>query len=331
MKNPDSPVCSWQARLAAATLKSEDLGKALDLPTLPPAPKAEAQFPLRVPPEFMAAIHPGRVDDPLLRQVFPTPEEEEDTPGFMSDPVGDKEAMLRPGLLHKYHGRVLLIATGACAIHCRYCFRRQFPYHKAHAASDNFAEALAHIAQDASIREVILSGGDPLVLSDRRLSALAEALAAIAHVKRLRIHTRVPTVLPERIDDAFMAWFAPLVIHKIVVLHVNHAQEMTPAASKAIARLRSAGAILLNQAVLLRGVNDTLEAQEQLAEALFDAGVLPYYLHMLDKVQGAAHFEVGEAEAIALIESMRRRLPGYLVPRLVREVAGAPSKQPVMP
>ncbi|MEW5972986.1 MAG: EF-P beta-lysylation protein EpmB [Pseudomonadota bacterium] len=330
MKNPDSPVRSWQAKLAAATLSGADLAAALGLPPSARAPRAEEQFPVRVPPGFLAAIAPGRVDDPLLRQVLPAPEEDVVVPGFVADPVGDGAVMLRPGLLRKYHGRVLLITTGACAIHCRYCFRRHFPYHEAHVAGDDFAEALEHIAKDASIREVILSGGDPLVLSDRRLGALSGALAAIPHVERLRIHTRVPTVLPERISDEFIAWFAPLSVRKVVVVHVNHANELSPSARAALKRLQEGGATLLNQAVLLRGVNDTLDAQEQLADALFDAGVLPYYLHMLDRVHGAAHFEVGEAEAQALVEAMRGRLPGYLVPRLVREVAGAPSKLPVM-
>lgn len=330
MKNPDSPVRSWQTQLADATLSGAELAAALGLPSLPRAPGAERQFPVRVPPGFLAAIAPGRVDDPLLRQVLPVPEEEAVVPGFMADPVGDGAVMLRPGLLRKYHGRVLLITTGACAIHCRYCFRRHFPYQEAHAGGDGFAEALEYIATDASIREVILSGGDPLVLSDRRLGALSAALAAIPHVERLRIHTRVPTVLPERINDEFIAWFAPLSVRKVVVVHVNHANELSPSARAALKRLQEGGATLLNQAVLLRGVNDTLDAQEQLVNALFDAGVMPYYLHMLDRVHGAAHFEVGEAEAQALVEAMRGRLPGYLVPRLVREVAGAPSKLPVM-
>jgi EF-P beta-lysylation protein EpmB len=330
MKNTDSLAPPWQAKLADANLSGAELAAALGLPSVPHAPGAEGQFPVRVPPGFLAAITPGRVDDPLLRQVLPVPEEEVVVPGFMADPVGDEAVMLRPGLLRKYHGRVLLITTGACAIHCRYCFRRHFPYQEAHAGADGFAEALEHIATDALIREVILSGGDPLVLSDRRLGALTRALAAIPHVERLRIHTRVPTVLPERISDEFIAWFAPLSVRKVVVVHVNHANELSPSARAALKRLQEGDATLLNQAVLLRGVNDTLDAQEQLANALFDAGVMPYYLHMLDRVQGAAHFEVGEAEARALVEAMRGRLPGYLVPRLVREVVGAPSKQPVM-
>lgn len=329
MRNPASPPRPWQAQLAAARLDGAGLAQALGLPALPRAPAAERQFPVRVPPAFLAAIAPGEVDDPLLRQVLPVPEEEATVAGFGSDPLGEGQAMPRPGVLHKYHGRVLLIVTGACAIHCRYCFRRHFPYPEAQAGGEDFGAALDYIAQDASIREVILSGGDPLVLSDRRLEALTQALATLPHVERLRLHTRVPTVLPERIDADFLGWFAPLSLRKVVVVHVNHANELTPPARAALARLREAGATLLNQAVLLRGVNDTLKAQVELAEALFDAGVLPYYLHLLDRVQGAAHFEVGEGDARALLAAMRARLPGYLVPRLVREEAGAPFKRPV--
>lgn len=329
MKNPAHPAHLWQARLAEASRSAANLVEGLELPPASCSSVAEAKFGVRVPPEFLSAIVPGRLDDPLLRQILPLPDEEHDALGFTVDPVGDLGAMLRPGLLHKYHGRVLLIATGGCTIHCRYCFRRHFPYQEAHASGEDFAQALDYIAGDVSIREVILSGGDPLVLSDRRLRVLSGALAAIQHVETLRLHTRVPTVLPERIDDAFLGWFGPLGLRKVVVVHVNHANELTPSACAALERLRECGATLLNQAVLLRGVNDTLEAQEQLAETLFDAGVLPYYLHLLDRVQGAAHFEVGEAEALRLMDAIRARLPGYLVPRLVREVAGASSKMPV--
>ncbi len=328
MKQPDAPKPVWQARLAAAIRSREALAQALHLPS-PQAFGAEAQFPVRVPQGYLEAIVPGCMDDPLLRQVLPTAEEEVTAPGFVLDPVGDREAMPCPGLLHKYHGRVLLIVTQACAIHCRYCFRRHFPYAEAQASEDDFSAALDYIARDDSIREVILSGGDPLVVGDRRLAALAGALSAIPHVACLRLHSRVPTVLPERIDEGFLAWFAPLALRKVVVLHVNHAQELTAAARAALRRLEEAGAILLNQAVLLRGVNDTLAAQEGLAYALFDAGVLPYYLHMLDRVQGAAHFEVEKAQAQALMQALRERLPGYLVPRLVREVAGDACKRPV--
>ena len=237
--------------------------------------------------------------------------------------------MCAPGLLTKYQGRALLVATGACAVHCRYCFRRHFPYADANPRADGWRAALAAIAADPTIDEVILSGGDPLSLSDTRLSELVAALAALPQLKRLRIHTRQPVVLPERVDAALLAWLAPLRLQKVVVLHVNHAQELDASVADACAKLRDAGATLLNQSVLLRGVNDSVDALAALSERLFALGVLPYYLHQLDRVQGAAHFEVNDRTALALHAALTARLPGYLVPRLVREVAGAPAKQPI--
>lgn len=308
-----------------------ELLRLLDLPaTLLAATRAGArQFPLRVPRGYVARMRPGDPDDPLLRQVLPLHEDLGALAGFAADPVGDLEAMPVPGLLHKYAGRVLLVATGACAVHCRYCFRRHFPYGEAHAAPRQWEAALSYIRRDASIEEVILSGGDPLSLSDRRLAELARALADIPHLRRLRIHTRQPIVLPERVDAALLRWLSACPLQTVVVLHCNHANEIGPEVRTAIAALRDTGATLLNQAVLLRGVNDRLEELSALSRALFEAGVLPYYLHLLDRVTGAAHFEVPESEAIALHNELNGLLPGYLVPRLVREEKGAPSKLPV--
>jgi EF-P beta-lysylation protein EpmB len=268
--------------------------------------------------------------DPLLRQVLPLGAELEAVAGFRDDPVGDRPASLGTGLLRKYHGRVLLIATGACAVHCRYCFRRHFPYGEENASADGFAPALERIAADPGIREVILSGGDPLTLSDRRLGELVRRLAAMPHLVRLRIHTRLPVVLPERVDDRLLEWLAGTRLAKIVVVHANHANEIDRPVREALARLRRAGASLLNQSVLLRGVNDDAGALADLSEALFAEGVLPYYLHLLDRVRGAAHFEVPEPEARGTYEALRARLPGYLLPRLVRELPGAPAKLPVL-
>ncbi len=237
-------------------------------------------------------------------------------------------------MLHKYHGRALLVTTGACAIHCRYCFRREFPYGEQHAGRQDFAAALAAIRADSSIAEVLLSGGDPLTLSDRRLAGLLEGLEAIPHVRRVRVHTRLPVVLPERIDDGFLTvWNAPRRLQRIAVIHANHAQELrdAPDVSAALAALQSTGTTLLNQSVLLRGVNDSVAALEDLSVALFEAGVLPYYLHVLDPVRGAAHFDVPESEARDLHSSLTARLPGYLVPKLVREVAGAAAKTMLPP
>ena len=292
-------------------------------------PADGAGFRLRVPRGFAARMRPGDARDPLLLQVLPQLAELEAVPGFVTDPVGDLAAREAPGLLHKYQGRALLIASGSCAIHCRYCFRRHFPYGEETAATGQWRQALAHVAADASIRELILSGGDPLALATPKLEELTRGLADIAHVKRLRIHTRLPVVLPERIDQALLAWLASLPLEKVLVLHANHANEFDAAVDRACARLREAGVLLLNQSVLLRGINDDADALAALSERLIAAGVLPYYLHQLDPVQGAAHFAVDDASARGLIESLRARLPGYLVPRLVREVAGDPAKRPL--
>ncbi len=322
---------AWQQELARAITDPETLLAATGLGTewLPAARAAARLFPLRVPRGFVARIRRGDPHDPLLRQVLPLAEECVTASGFAADPVGDAAAMTVPGVLHKYRGRVLLTATGACAVHCRYCFRRHFPYADANPAVDRWQAALGYIAGDASISEIILSGGDPLTLSDRRLGELTDALAAIPHVQRLRIHTRLPIVLPERVDAGLLAWFGSLRLPGVVVVHVNHANELDAAVKAALARLKDAGVQLLNQSVLLRGVNDSGDALVTLSEALFACGVLPYYLHLLDKVQGAAHFDVPEPTAQAIATDMRGRLPGYLVPRLVRERPGAAAKIPI--
>ncbi len=322
---------AWQQELACAVTDPGELIAAvgLDAEWLPAARAAARLFPLKVPRGFIARMRRGDPRDPLLRQVLPLGAELEEAAGFTDDPVGDGAAQVAPGVLHKYHGRALLTATGACAVHCRYCFRRHFPYAEANASADGFDAALAHIAADASLREVILSGGDPLMLSDRRLADFVARLATIPHVARLRVHTRVPVVLPSRVDNKLTGWLAGTRFATVVVLHANHANEINTDVRAAMARLRDAGATLLNQSVLLCGVNDDEDVLANLSEALFDAGVLPYYLHLLDRVQGAAHFEVPEPRARALHGGLLARLPGYLVPRLVRELPGMPSKLPV--
>lgn len=292
-------------------------------------PAADTGFALRVPAGFIARMRHGDATDPLLLQVLPQAAELLEAAGFVDDAVGDLAARGATGVLHKYEGRALLVATGSCAVHCRYCFRRHFPYAEQTAASNRWRDAIEHLRTDRSIGEVILSGGDPLSLATAKLAELTDELRRIPHIRRLRIHTRLPVVLPERVDRELIDWLGGLPWQRVVVLHANHANEFDRSVTDACTRLRASGAILLNQAVLLRGINDRVEAQAALSEALFDNGVLPYYLHQLDRVRGAAHFEVGDDEARALIEALRARLPGYLVPRLVRETAGAPSKQPV--
>jgi EF-P beta-lysylation protein EpmB len=249
--------------------------------------------------------------------------------GFVTDPVGDMDRRAAKGLLHKYQGRALLVTTGSCAVNCRYCFRRHFPYAEETAARDGWREAVQAIRADTGIDEVILSGGDPLSLSTTKLAELTDRLGAISHVKRLRIHTRLPIVLPERVDGELEAWLRHLRLQRVVVLHANHPNELDDGVAEACSRIAGTGATLLNQSVLLRGINDDADTLQALSERLFACGVLPYYLHQLDRVEGVAHFEVGDERAHALVDAIRTRLPGYLVPRLVREVAGAPSKMPL--
>lgn len=288
-----------------------------------------AQFPLRVPRGFVARMRHGDPNDPLLRQVLPLDDEDRIVPGFELDAVGDIAARTGGGVLRKYHGRVLLVATGSCAIHCRYCFRRHFAYADDTAARANWQPALDLIAADDGIDEVILSGGDPLSLATAKLAELTDALAGIAHLKRLRIHTRLPVVLPERVDAGLLAWLRVLPWPVAIVIHANHANEFDPSVDAALARLRAAGATLLNQAVLLRGVNDSVDALAALSERAYTAGVLPYYLHQLDRVAGTAHFEVDDDRARHLHAALSARLSGYLLPKLVREVAGEPGKRPL--
>ncbi len=289
---------------------------------------AVAQFPLRVPRGFVAKMRHGDPGDPLLRQVLPILDEERIAPGFDLDAVGDAAARGATGVIHKYAGRALLVATGSCAVHCRYCFRRHFPYAGQTAAAGHWSAALDYLRADTSIEEVLLSGGDPLSLSTAKLGELTDALARIRHVRRLRIHTRLPVVLPERVDDELLDWLRRLPQQVVIVIHANHANEFDTDVDAALDSLRSLGVTLLNQSVLLRGVNDDADALVALSQRLFDAGVLPYYLHQLDRVAGAAHFEVADTEARILHAALLARLPGYLVPRLVREVAGEPSKTP---
>ncbi|MEI7037129.1 EF-P beta-lysylation protein EpmB [Fulvimonas yonginensis] len=326
--SPSAP--DWRDLWRSAVTDADELLRMLGLDHLAGMlPPGDAGFALRVPRGFVARMRPGDPRDPLLLQVLPQLAERDPVPGFVADAVGDLAAREARGVLHKYHGRALLIASGSCAVNCRYCFRRHFPYGEETAAAGQWRQALAHLRTDPSISELILSGGDPLALATHKLEELARGLADLPHVTRLRIHTRLPVVLPERIDGPFLAWLQALPLQKVIVLHANHANEFDGAVDAACTALRGAGATLLNQAVLLRGINDDADALAALSERLFAAGVLPYYLHQLDRVQGAAHFEVDDARAHALVEAVRRRLPGYLVPRLVREVAGDASKRPL--
>lgn len=287
------------------------------------------QFAQRVPEGFVARMRHGDPHDPLLRQVLPIDAEMRQVPGFSLDAVGDGAAKKATGVIQKYRGRALLVTTGSCAINCRYCFRRHFDYGTENAAKGGWQDAVRAIAEDPGIDEVILSGGDPLSLATHKLVELTDALRAIPHLRRLRIHSRLPVVLPERVDEDLVAWLGSLPWPLAFVIHANHANEFDASVDAALARLRAAGAQLLNQAVLLRGINDSEDALAALSERSFAAGVMPYYLYQLDRVEGVAHFEVDDATAKALIAALTARLSGYLVPKLVRELPGDPSKRPV--
>lgn len=318
----------WHRSLAKAIRDPDELLDRLGLSgSLRPAVHQAARlFPLMVPESFLRRIEPSNPDDPLLRQVLPLFEETLDVPGFELDAVDDASFRLAPGLLKKYSGRALLIATGSCAVHCRYCFRRHYPYGEEPRRLDDWQPALDAIAEDFSIEEVLLSGGDPLMLTDQRLGDLLDRLEAIPHLRRLRIHTRLPIVLPDRVTGTLLDRLTKCRLTTVIVVHANHAAELVADCAEALRKLVAAPLTVLNQAVLLRGVNDSIEAQCNLSTALIDVGVLPYYLHQLDRVAGAAHFEVPVEEGRALIQEMRRRLPGYAVPRFVQEIPGEAHK-----
>lgn len=325
---PERRTPEWQIELTAAFTRPAELLAYLQLPPDLPSLQLGAirHFPLRVPRGFAARMEKGNAEDPLFKQIWPSLQEQNEAPAFTLDAVGDVKRLKAGGLIHKYQGRALVITTGACAVNCRYCFRRHFPYSEARAARSQWQALLDALRADPSIEEVILSGGDPLSLSDDKLAALAQGLDEIPHLKRLRIHTRQPVVLPQRVDDALLGWLTASRLQKIVVLHINHPNELDAEVGLALGRLRAAQIPLLNQAVLLRGINDSPPVLKTLSERLFAFGVLPYYLNLLDRVQGAAHYEVDEATGKALVRKIASELPGYLVPRLVRDVEGQPSK-----
>jgi L-lysine 2,3-aminomutase len=370
MKHSPAPSAPWQRTLREAVRTWPELAAMLELPEHGSGgftPKRR-DFPLLVPRGYIARMRQRDPLDPLLLQVLPRAAERDTVPGYGNDPVAEV-SLAASGVLRKYRGRALLITTGSCPVHCRYCFRRAFPYSAQLAARGDFAPALRAIAADTSINEIILSGGDPLSLSNDRLAALFDRLAAIPWLRTVRIHTRFPIMIPERIDDELCAMLDHLRgrvatmpeagcrhgsveegtveegtadavaaraderraagLRTVIVVHTNRANEIDTPVSTALRRLGSVSDAVLNQAVLLRGINDDAHSLAALSEALFDSGVLPYYLHLLDRVAGAAHFDVDEDTGRALISTLRAQLPGYLVPRLVRELPGAPGKTPI--
>ncbi len=318
----------WQTALMHAVTDPKELLTLLELDHrwLDAANQAARHFKLKVPHSFIARMQKKNINDPLLRQVLPVGEELQHSAGYLADPLQELEFNPIPGLLHKYHGRVLLTYVATCAINCRYCFRREFPYKKNNPGSTGWQDALDYISRDTSIREVILSGGDPLVANDLVLKQFVTSLATIPHVTRLRIHSRIPVVLPERITPEFIQAITGTRLKTVLIIHCNHAQEINQAVKLAMQQLAKAQVLLLNQSVLLKNINDHADTLIALSEALFDAGVQPYYLHVLDKVRGTAHFDLDRQIALSLHKSMTERLPGYLVPKLACEQPGAPAK-----
>lgn len=321
---------NWQKELASAFTDPEQLLKYLQFEPQKYADDIRARklFPMRVPLPFANRIKKGDINDPLLMQVFPLKQEFDNAKGFVQDPLQEQQSQT-PGMLHKYQSRVLLIVRGGCAVNCRYCFRRHFPYADNAVNKQGWQEALDYIRADPQINEVIFSGGDPLMANDEHLAWLTEQIESISHVTRLRIHTRLPVVIPNRINADLIKWFSNSRLQAVMVLHINHANEIDQALADKLLLLKKSGVTLLNQAVLLKNINDNVDAQQQLSERLFSAGILPYYIHMLDKVEGASHFDVSEQRALEIMAELIKRQPGFLVPKLVRELAGQPGKTPL--
>lgn len=317
----------WTNQLRDAFRHPQRLAAHLGIPleSLPPC-RESAHFPLLVPRAFADRMEPGNPLDPLLLQVWPQQAELESTPEEMADPVGDRVSIRSPGLLQKYRSRALILATGACAIHCRYCFRQEFPYNE---SSADWEPRLAHLRMHPEIDEVVLSGGDPLMLGNSVLQHRWQTLERIPHLRTLRIHTRLPVVLPDRIDQQLETLVRSSRLRVVVVIHSNHERELDGHVARSMDRLRRSGATLLNQSVLLAGINDSVDALHGLSNRLWEIGVLPYYLHALDRVRGASRFFVQDDRAVELVAQLRQRTSGYLVPRLVREIEGEPSKTPL--
>ena len=321
----------WQKALTQVITDPKELLTLLelDINLLDAAKAAAAQFPLRVPRGFIDRMHKGDPRDPLLLQVLPLGKELDKAEGFTQDPLQEQHASPLPGLLHKYQDRVLFTLTGACAINCRYCFRRHFPYNQNNPAMQGWEQAIAYITNNSNIKEIILSGGDPLIVKDHLLLDLLQQLSSISHLKRIRIHSRLPIVLPSRITNSLIETLVSTRLKPVMVIHCNHPNEIDITVRNAIDLLLAAKIPTFNQSVLLKDINDSVSTLVNLSEVLFAAGVIPYYLHLLDKVQGAAHFDIAETTAKQLIREMMQQLPGYMVPKLVNEKPGAPAKIPI--
>lgn len=323
---------NWQSQLSELITDPLELLENLQLSPeqlLSGAILASKQFKLRVPRAFVGKMKVGDPLDPLLLQVLPHHLELEDHPGYVTDPLDEESANHIPGVLHKYQSRFLLTLTGACAVHCRYCFRRHFPYQENLPKNEDWLNIQNYLSAQTQINEVILSGGDPLTLSNRKLALWIERLESIAHIKILRIHSRVPIVIPNRLDDELVSLLKNSRLRIILVVHSNHAAELDDFTCLKLSHVAQQNILVMNQAVLLKGVNDSAQTLVDLSHRLFDANILPYYLHVLDKVKGAHHFDLEAAKIDLIYKEVLASLPGYLVPKLVREIAGQQNKTPL--
>jgi len=316
----------WQKELAQAFTQPSTLLHYLNLDSKMACSQAIKDFAMRVPRAYAECMEKGNINDPLLQQVLPFSQELVTTQGYLKDPVGDLDSLTHSGLIHKYQGRILLITTGGCAINCRFCFRRNFPYSEVQLTKEKEQQALQYLRDNSEIHEVIFSGGDPLLLSNQRIQQLINALSEIPHIQRIRFHTRLPIVLPSRIDAQLISIFSKAALPIVLVTHCNHPNELSPAVKAACLSLKQTNISLLNQSVLLKGINNHVNTLKTLSEQLFACGVLPYYLHVLDKAQGTAHFDIPQQNAIDLHQQLQEQLSGYLVPKLVKEEAGKASK-----
>ena len=336
MLNSPQPIAitsDWKLELSQSVTTIDELLDSLDLDkkALSTSQQAAIDFPLRVPRPFIARMQPNNPNDPLLLQVLPVKAELTIIEGYSQDPLDEATHNPIAGIVHKYANRLLLVISPACAINCRYCFRRHFPYEENRQSKEQWQSALDYIRSDKEINEVIYSGGDPLAANDHFLAWLTEQIANIAHIKRLRIHTRLPVVIPSRIDQTFLSWATATRLKPIVVLHINHSNEIDSDVAASIKRLQDCGIKVLNQSVLLRGINDSADCLAELSEKLFDCDVMPYYLHLFDPVAGASHFDIEEQRAKKIYADLQAILPGFLVPKLVREIPNKPSKTTIAP
>jgi EF-P beta-lysylation protein EpmB len=329
---PINIYSDWKAELSNCISSIDELLNQLGLKAedLNTTEQAASQFPIKVPQPFVKLMQYGNPKDPLLKQVLPITSELQVDSNFSTDPVSESSFNPVPGIVHKYRNRVLMIISPNCAINCRYCFRRHFPYDDNRQSKQQWLKALDYLKTKPEINEVIYSGGDPLAANDNFLRWLTGEIESIKHIKRLRIHTRLPVVIPARLDDQLLNWLSNTRLKPTLVLHINHANEIDTALSQGVNRLKQAGIMVLNQSVLLKGINDTSDQLINLSEKLFDAGIMPYYLHMLDPVQGASHFDVPEERAVAIFNQIQAELPGFLVPKLVQERAGETSKSLIL-